>query len=184
MLLWFKFAYPLLFLVGLGPDGSVGKEPACNAGDEGNVGSIPGLGRSPGGGNGNPLQYSCLECSMNRGAWQATVHGGHKDLDTLNMYAWLWGDVRGAWFFRPLTLHSASAPEISTLNGRGIKGILTHNPPPHPYTTSILPGHVTESPWCFQNISYILLSRPRGDLKKHGFGLRYNVVLNSSSAAC
>ena len=42
-----------------------------NAGD---VGSIPGLGRSPGEGNGNPLQYSCLENPMGRGAWQATVH--------------------------------------------------------------------------------------------------------------
>ena len=51
-----------------------GKESACNAGATGDVGSIPGLGRSPGGGNGNPLQYSCLENPMNRGAWQATVH--------------------------------------------------------------------------------------------------------------
>ena len=48
-----------------------GKEPAFNAGDQG---SIPGLGRSPGGGHGNPLQYSCLENSVDRGAWQATVH--------------------------------------------------------------------------------------------------------------
>ena len=52
--------------------GSEGEESACNVGD-------PcltfGLGRSPGEGNGNPLQYSCLENSMNRGAWQATVHG-------------------------------------------------------------------------------------------------------------
>ena len=45
---------------------------ACNAGD---TGLIPGSGRSPGEGNGNPLQYSCLENSMNRGAWWATVHG-------------------------------------------------------------------------------------------------------------
>ena len=52
--------------------GSDGKESACNAGDSN---SIPGLGRSPGGGNGNPLQYSCLENSMDRGAWWATVHG-------------------------------------------------------------------------------------------------------------
>ena len=51
---------------------SDGKESACNAGD---LGSIPGLGRSPGEGNGNPLQYSCLEKSMGREAWQATVHG-------------------------------------------------------------------------------------------------------------
>ena len=56
------------------PGGLVGKEPACNAGDAGDVGLIPGLGRSPGGGHGNPLQCSCLENPMDRGAWQATVH--------------------------------------------------------------------------------------------------------------
>ena len=55
--------------------GSDNKESACNAGDPG---SVPGLGRSPGEGNGNPLQYSCLENSMNREAWQATVHGVSK----------------------------------------------------------------------------------------------------------
>ena len=48
------------------PGGSDGKASACNAGD---LGSIPGLGRSPGEGNGNPLQYSCLENPMDRGAW-------------------------------------------------------------------------------------------------------------------
>ena len=52
--------------------GSDGKESACNAGDQG---SIPGSGRCPGEGNGYPLQYSCLENSMARGAWQATVLG-------------------------------------------------------------------------------------------------------------
>ena len=56
------------------PDVSIGKESTCNAGDTGDVGSVPGLGRSPGGGNGNPLQYSCLENPMDRGAWWATVH--------------------------------------------------------------------------------------------------------------
>ena len=54
------------------PGGSEVKAYACNAGD---LGSIPGLGRSPGEGNGNPLQYSCLENSMEGGAWWATVHG-------------------------------------------------------------------------------------------------------------
>ena len=54
------------------PGSSSGKESACNVG---NLGSVPGLGRSPGGGNGNPLQYSCLENLMDRGALQATVHG-------------------------------------------------------------------------------------------------------------
>ena len=52
------------------PGDSDGKEFACSAGDSG---LIPGLGRSPGGGHGNPLQYSCLETSLDRGAWQATV---------------------------------------------------------------------------------------------------------------
>ena len=54
------------------PGGSEVKVSACNAGD---LSSIPGLGRSPGEGNGNPLQYSCLENPMDRGAWWATVHG-------------------------------------------------------------------------------------------------------------
>ena len=54
------------------PGGSEVKASACNAGD---LGSIPGLGRSPGEGNGNPLQYSCLENPMDGGSWWATVHG-------------------------------------------------------------------------------------------------------------
>ena len=52
-----------------------GKEPAAQARDAGQAGSVPGLGRSPGGGNGNPLQYSFLEKPMDRGAWRVTVHG-------------------------------------------------------------------------------------------------------------
>ena len=54
------------------PHSSVSKELACSAGD---LSSIPGLGRSPGEGNGNPLQYSCLEHPMDRVAWWAIVHG-------------------------------------------------------------------------------------------------------------
>ena len=50
------------------------KNPPANAGDPRDAGSILGSGRSPGGGNGNPLQYSCLGNSMDRGAWRATVH--------------------------------------------------------------------------------------------------------------
>ena len=50
------------------------KNPPANAGDTGDVGSIPGLGRSPRGGHGNPLQYSCLENPTDRGTWQATIH--------------------------------------------------------------------------------------------------------------
>ena len=55
------------------------KESTCNAGD---WGLIPGWGRSPGERNGNPFQYSCLENSMDRGAWKSTVHGGGKESDT------------------------------------------------------------------------------------------------------
>ena len=60
------------------PGGSDGKGSACNAGD---LGLIPGSGRSAGEGNGNPLQDFCLENPMDRGAWQATVHGVAKELD-------------------------------------------------------------------------------------------------------
>ena len=59
-----------------------GKEPTCNAGDtHRRQGFNPWVGRSPGEGNGNPLQYSCLENSMDRGAWWAAVHGLTKELD-------------------------------------------------------------------------------------------------------
>ena len=51
------------------------KNPTTNAGDIRDMGSVPGLGRSPARGNGDPLQYSCLENSMDRGAWRATDHG-------------------------------------------------------------------------------------------------------------
>ena len=64
-------------MIGGFPGDSDGKESTCNAGT---VVSIPGLGRSPGEGNGNPLQYSCLENPMDRGAWQAIVHGVAKSL--------------------------------------------------------------------------------------------------------
>ena len=64
------------------PGGSDNKESACNAGD---AGSIPGLGESPGEGTGNPLQYSCLDNSMDRGIWRTIVHGVAKSL-TLSMF--------------------------------------------------------------------------------------------------
>jgi len=63
------------------PDGLDGKESACNVGDQG---SIPGSGRSPGEGNGNPLQYSCLGNLMNRGIWWAAVHGAAKSQTPLS----------------------------------------------------------------------------------------------------
>ena len=63
------------------PGGSVGKPSACSAGDPG---SIPGSWRSPGEGNGNPFQYSCLENSMDRGGWWATIHGVAKNWTRLS----------------------------------------------------------------------------------------------------
>ena len=66
------------------PGGSVVKNLPVSAGDGG---SIPGLGGSPGGGNGNPLQYSCLENFMGRGAWWATVHG----VDQLSTHTFIYG---------------------------------------------------------------------------------------------
>ena len=63
--------------IGLG--GSAVKNPLVSAGDRG---SVPGWGKSARGGHGNPLQYSCLENPMDRGAWWATIHGAAKELDT------------------------------------------------------------------------------------------------------
>ena len=59
----------------------MGKESACYVGDTGDTGLIPGLGQSPGEENGNLLQHSCLGDPMDRGAWQATVHGVSKESD-------------------------------------------------------------------------------------------------------
>ena len=75
-------SYLMLVNLNLGfPGGSDGKESACNAGDQS---SIPGLGRSPGEENGNLLQCSCLENSMDRRAWWATVHGVTKSRTKLS----------------------------------------------------------------------------------------------------
>ena len=69
------------------PGGSDGKASAYNVGDPG---SIPGLGRSPGEGNGNPLQDPCLENPMDRGAWLATVHGVTKSRTRLSDFTSLY----------------------------------------------------------------------------------------------
>ena len=66
------------------PGGSVVKNPSANAGDAGNAGLILGWGRSPGGGHGISLQYSCLENYMDRGAWRATVRGAAENWTQLS----------------------------------------------------------------------------------------------------
>ena len=69
------FSLAGLLVLGSGLGNSVVKSPPANAGDAGVKGLISGLGRPPGGGHGNPLQYSCLEDPMDRGAWRGTVYG-------------------------------------------------------------------------------------------------------------
>ena len=77
------------------PSGSDSKESACNAG---NPGSIPGSGRSPREGNGNPLQYSCLENSVGKGAWWATVHEVAKCRTQMNnTFTFALGKIYGLW---------------------------------------------------------------------------------------
>ena len=75
------------------------KNPPANGGDARDEGSIPGWGRSPEVGNGNPLQYSCLENSMDRGAWRATVHGASKYRTQLTNWAhtcpWFKANLKG-----------------------------------------------------------------------------------------
>ena len=93
---WYTYVFMKYTYSFLG--GSVGEESACNAGDTGDTGFIPGWGRSPGGGHGNLLQYSCLEDPMDRGAWQVTVHGVAKSQTwpkQLSMHAWhRWKEVQ------------------------------------------------------------------------------------------
>ena len=76
-----KMVYKLINLIQGFPEGTMIKNPRANAGDTRDVGSVSGSGRTPGVGNDNLLQYSCLENCMDRGAWGATVHGGHKESD-------------------------------------------------------------------------------------------------------
>ena len=73
---------------------AVSKESTCNMGD---LGSIPGSGRSPGEGNGNPLQYSCLENPMDRRAWRATVHGVTKSQTQLSDFHFF-KELKGVWY--------------------------------------------------------------------------------------
>ena len=99
------------------PGGSEVKASASNAGDPG---SIPGLGRSPGEGNGNPLQYSCLENPMDGEAWWATVHGVAKESDTTEQLHYIPGTVIGT---RQRLVKKDKAPamiELPVLDKEGI----------------------------------------------------------------
>ena len=87
-----EFGWATLFCIWGLPKWLSGKESACSAGD---TDSIPGSGRCAGDRNGNPLQYSCLENSMDRGAWGATVHGVRKRWAWLSLSEWAKGKVCG-----------------------------------------------------------------------------------------
>ena len=79
------------------PDGSVVKNPPAKAGDAGDMGSIPGLGRSLGVGYGNPLKYSCLENFMDKRAWQSAVHGVAK--------SWTWLSDRACMHYQKIRIY-------------------------------------------------------------------------------
>ena len=90
------------------PSGSVAKNLPANAGDAEDVSLIPGSGRSPGEGNGNPLKYSCLENPMDRGAWQATVQQGHKEPDTTDTTSLACTEVVMSFYHKVLSFFSFS----------------------------------------------------------------------------
>ena len=96
------------------PGGPEAEASASNAGD---VGSIPGSGRSPGEGNGNPLQYSCLENPMGREAWQATVHGVAKSQTRLNDFTILTMIFYMTWLFLIVMVGSIIFPTFHILIG-------------------------------------------------------------------
>ena len=94
------YLFHMLIQWGL-PGGTVVKNSPVSAGDTRDAGSIPGSERFPGGGNDNPLQYSCRENSMDRGAWQATVHGVAKS-QTRCWYSTVYLLISDSWYIPPL----------------------------------------------------------------------------------
>ena len=106
---WWEYTYIFLRLIFKGfPWGSVLKNPPTNAGD---VPSIPGSRRSPEGGNGNQLQYSCLENPMNRGAWWATIHRVTKESDTTEATWWqVWSPISRSQMPGLVPGHGCRAP--------------------------------------------------------------------------
>ena len=97
-----NYGFQLIMMLHVGHSGAspmADKESACNAGDTGNAGLIPGSGRSPGVRSGNLFQYSCLENPMDRGAWWATVHGVTKSPRRLRDSARLHGGLSSSQMF-------------------------------------------------------------------------------------
>ena len=135
------------------PDGSMVKESTWNAGYPG---SIPGLGRSPGGGHGNPLQYSCLENLMSREAWQAAVHGVTKSWTQLSDWTQTHNNVsftsafcKNINSYFTLISHFSSTPFWSYLLGAD---------PLCPQTLCNM-SRKTRGPSCYLSESIIVLQR-------------------------
>ena len=129
-----------------------GKASTCNAGDAEHTGSIPVLERSPGGGNGNLLQYSCLENPMDRGAWRATVHGVTKSRTQLSMQA---RKLRGKRKTQNYQIGSVaqSCPTVCDPMNRSTPGLPVHHQLPeftqthvHRVSDAIQPSHSLWSP--------------------------------------
>ena len=98
------------------PSGSANEESTCNAGD---TGSIPGSGRSPGVGNGYPLQHSCLENPMGRGAWCAIVHGVTKSWTRLSDFHWRLSGKKNSPANAGDLGHTGLIPELGRSPGEG-----------------------------------------------------------------
>ena len=106
----------------------MGEESACNAGDTRDTGLIPGLGRSPGGKNDNPLQYSCLGNPMDRGAWRATVQRVMKSQTQLRLASLVSCKVDNCTFVCSETTWS-EASQISSLESYSFDFLLKQNFP-------------------------------------------------------
>ena len=120
------------------PGGTVMKNPPANAGDVRDVSSIPGSGRSPGGGDGNPLQYSCLENFMDRGAWWVTFHGIAKSQTGLNDYTFPFLPSHPhSYSFNPIFLSHLSFYGQTY----GKRHILPFSPLPHILCTPLLTAY-------------------------------------------
>ena len=127
------------------PEGSVDKESACNAGDTGDAGSIPGSGRSPGGGHGNPFQYSCLKNPMNMSGW---VKVAQSCLTLCNPWT-----IQSMEFSRPEYQSGKPFPSPGNLPNPGIK------PRSPALQADFLPAEPQEKP---KNTGVVSLSLPQG----------------------